>query len=195
MNIPSNDAILFRMPRRRRETLQALSKIFGLKNHTSKPQGPSQCGHRFQQTKFRVFANFVAEDSDSGRKDYFPSRSVELDVTDVLGRSALRVENPSILELRGNHLEGRKAGRTELQVISPISGDVLGSKEIRVSKNKESIVGMKVNVLTGLQLDVLSEKGGKKGIYTARTTFSKALTSQYQVKQSVSFIGFLFFLF
>ncbi|TRY70776.1 hypothetical protein TCAL_10024 [Tigriopus californicus] len=167
--------------RRRRETLQALSKIFGLKNnHTSKTQGPSQCGHRFQQTKFRVFANFVAEDSDSGRKDYFPSRSVELDVTDVLGQSALRVENPSILELRGNNLEGRKAGRTELQVISPITGDVLGTKEIRVSKNKESIVGMNVNVLTGLQLNVLSEKGGKKGIYTARTTFSKALTSQYQ---------------
>ena len=32
------------------------------------------CSPRYQQTKVKVFAEFLAEDPDSGRKEYFPSR-------------------------------------------------------------------------------------------------------------------------
>ena len=98
-----------------------------------------QCVNRFQQTQVnyasdaikgqvkeskiqlfsqvRVFARFIADDPNSGRKDFFPSRDSELDVTDLLlaGRS-IRVEDPRVVSLRGTTVEGQTPGRTEIQV-------------------------------------------------------------------------------
>ena len=63
-----------------------------------------------------MYARFVAEDPDSGRKDYFPSRNSELDITDLLVGRGLRVQNPGIVSLRGVTVEGQTPGRTEIQV-------------------------------------------------------------------------------
>ena len=58
----------------------------------------------------------MAEDSDSGRREYFPSRGFELDVTELLIGRGLRVSDPRIASLRGNILQGMSPGRAEVQV-------------------------------------------------------------------------------
>jgi hypothetical protein len=73
--------------------------------------------YRYQQTKVTVFAKFSAEDSDSGRREYFPARGYELDVTELLVGRGIRVADPRIATLRGNILQGLSPGRTEVQVI------------------------------------------------------------------------------
>ncbi len=76
--------------------------------------------NRYQQTSVSVYGSFSAEDPDSGRRDFFPSRSAELDLTDLLLRAgrpgALRVEESAVATLRGSTVEGRRPGRTEIQV-------------------------------------------------------------------------------
>ena len=74
------------------------------------------CNPRYQQTKVRVFAEFSAEDPDSGRKEYFPSRGVQLDVTELLIKRSLRVTNSRIATLRGNVIYGRAPGKTDIKV-------------------------------------------------------------------------------
>ena len=67
-----------------------------------------------------MFGSFSAEDADSGRRDFFPSRSAELDLTDLLLRAgrpgAVRVEDTAVANLRGSTVEGKAPGRTEVQV-------------------------------------------------------------------------------
>lgn len=64
-----------------------------------------------------VYSRFVAEDPDSGRKDYFPSRTSELDVTELIRKSGgLRVQDQEVVRIRGDKIEGRKPGKTEIQV-------------------------------------------------------------------------------
>lgn len=63
-----------------------------------------------------VFAKFLAEDPDSGRREYFPARGFELDVTELLLFRGIRVSDPKIASLRGNVLQGLAPGRAEVQV-------------------------------------------------------------------------------
>ena len=79
-------------------------------------QYSSTCNPRYQQTKVRVFAEFSAEDPDSGRKEYFPVRGTQLDVTDLLVGRSLRISNSRIATLRGNIIQGRLPGKTEIKV-------------------------------------------------------------------------------
>ena len=71
-----------------------------------------------------------------------------------------------------------------LQIISQITGEELGSQEIRVAKNKEAIRDMRVRVLSGLQLTMNADQAGgpDKRRWVAQTVFSNVLTSKYQVK-------------
>ena len=72
---------------------------------------------RYQQTPVRVFAKFLAQDSDSGRTEYFPSRSTELDVTELVMGHGLRISNSGVATLRdGNIVQGLNPGRTEIKV-------------------------------------------------------------------------------
>ena len=65
----------------------------------------------------RVFAKFLAQDSDSGRTEYFPSRSTELDVTELVMGHGLRISNSGVATLReGNIVQGLNPGRTEIKV-------------------------------------------------------------------------------
>ena len=79
-------------------------------------QYSSSCSPRYQQTKVRVFAEFSAEDPDSGRKEYFPVRGTQLDVTELLVGRSLRISNSRIATLRGNIIQGRLPGKTEVKV-------------------------------------------------------------------------------
>ena len=87
------------------------------KNKLKGGQHSDTCSPRYQQTKVRVFAEFLAEDPDSGRKEYFPSRSTQLDVTELVVKRSLRIVNSRIAILRGNILQGRSPGKTDIKVI------------------------------------------------------------------------------
>ncbi len=68
-----------------------------------------------------------------------------------------------------------------IQVVSPITGQEIGIREIKVAKNKETIREMKVRVLTGLNLKVQTDQIGQRGRYSVQTAYSQVLTSKYQV--------------
>ena len=63
--------------------------------------------------------------------------------------------------------------------MSPITGQEIGSREIRVAKNKESIRRMNVRLLTSMNLEVQA-KSQKQGQYHLQTGFSQLLSSKYQ---------------
>ncbi|CAH2086605.1 unnamed protein product [Euphydryas editha] len=68
----------------------------------------------------KVYARFLAKDHDSGRVSYFVSRRTWLKVTELV-LSLMRVSDPRIASLRDRVLQGRSTGRTEVQVLSPIT--------------------------------------------------------------------------
>lgn len=71
-----------------------------------------------------MYARFLAKDHDSGRVSYFVSRRTWLKVTELV-MSLMRVADLRIATLRGKVLQGRSTGRTEVQVLSPITGNHL----------------------------------------------------------------------
>nr|CAD7260300.1 unnamed protein product [Timema shepardi] len=125
-----------------------------------------------------VFARFLAKDHDSGSERYFVSRRTSLRVTDLV-LSLLRVSDPRIASLHGRILQGRGMGRTEVQVLSPITGRVIGAKEVRVGNDKVSISRLQVRVVSGLQLAITPDSAVENG-YIAETSVTRRLTAQYQ---------------
>ncbi|XP_069704788.1 transmembrane protein 132E [Periplaneta americana] len=136
------------------------------------------CRLRFQQSPVEVYARFLATDHDSGRVSYFVSRRTWLRVTDLV-LSLLRVSDPRIASLHGCILQGRSMGRTEVQVLSPITGRVIGAKEVRVGNDKVSITRLQVRVVSGLQLSIVPDNAVENG-YIAETSVTRKLTAQYQ---------------
>ena len=69
------------------------------------------------------------------------------------------------------------------QIISQITGEELGTREIRVAKNKETIRDMRVQILSGLRLTMHPDpiSGPNRKGWSAKTQFSNVLTSKYQV--------------
>jgi hypothetical protein len=65
--------------------------------------------------------------------------------------------------------------------VSPITGQEIGIREVKVAKNKETIREMKVRVLSGLNLKVQTDQVGQRGRYSVQTAYSQVLTSKYQV--------------
>lgn len=70
-------------------------------------------------------------------------------------------------------------GRTEVQVLSPITGRVMGAKEVRVGNDKVSLVRLVVNVVSGLQLSISPDSTVENG-FVAETSVTRKLTAQYQ---------------
>ncbi|KAJ9590650.1 hypothetical protein L9F63_016321, partial [Diploptera punctata] len=136
------------------------------------------CRLRFQQSPVEVYARFLATDHDSGRVSYFVNRRTWLRVTDLV-LSLLRVSDPRIASLHGCILQGRSMGRTEVQVLSPITGRVIGAKEVRVGNDKVSITRLQVRVVSGLQLSIVPDNAVENG-YVAETSVTRKLTAQYQ---------------
>lgn len=125
-----------------------------------------------------MFARFLATDQDSGRVSFLISRRTGLRVTDLV-QPLLRVADPKIATLRGRILQGRAMGRTDLQVLSPITGRVIGAKEIRVSSDRVTISRLAVRVVSGLQLNIAPDTAVDNG-YVAETSVTRQLTAQYQ---------------
>nr|XP_036226757.1 transmembrane protein 132C isoform X2 [Bactrocera oleae] len=136
------------------------------------------CKARYQQSPIEVFARFLAIDQNSGRISYFISRRTGLRVTDLV-QPLLRVSDPKIATLKGRILQGKSMGRTDIQVLSPITGRVIGTKEIRVGSDKVSLKKLIVRVISGLQLTISPDSTIDNG-YTAETSVTNKLTAQYQ---------------
>ena len=138
-----------------------------------------KCHERYQQSHVTVLARFLAEDPDSGRRDYYISRNSLLDVTDLTRRS-LRSSDPRVARLEGRKVQGASLGRTEIQVVSPLTGQVLGSTEVRVVKQRESVRGLRVRVVSGISL-AIRPGANADGTLVLSTTLGEQLTSKYQV--------------
>ncbi|KAH8396363.1 hypothetical protein KR222_009292, partial [Zaprionus bogoriensis] len=136
------------------------------------------CRARYQQSPVEVYAKFLAIDQNSGRISYFISRRTGLRVTDLV-QPLLRVADPKIASLKGRILQGKSMGRTDVQVLSPITGRVIGTKEIRVGSDKVNLSKLIVRVISGLQLTITPENAIENG-YLAETSVTHKLTAQYQ---------------
>ena len=66
------------------------------------------------------------------------------------------------------------------QVLSPITGRVIGAKEIRVGNDKVGLTKLSVQVVAGLQLNILPDSSIENG-YMAETSVTRKLTAKYQV--------------
>lgn len=99
-------------------------------------------------------------------------------VTDLV-QPLFRVADPKIATLRGRMLQGKSPGRTDIQVLSPITGRVIGTKEIRISTDKVQIKRLHVRVVSGLQLTITPDTAIENG-YIAETTVTRKLTAKYQ---------------
>lgn len=150
-------------------------------NSIDRNLSPANCRLRFQQSPVEVHARFLATDHDSGRVSYFVNRRTWLRVTDLVA-GMLRVSDPRIATLLQNKLvQGRGVGRTEVQVLSPITGRVIGAKEIRIGNDRVSVMRLSVRVVSGLQLSISPDTAIENG-YVAETSVTRRLTAQYQVK-------------
>ncbi len=65
-------------------------------------------------------------------------------------------------------------------MLSPITGRVIGAKEVRVVTDKVSVSRMLVRVVSGLQLSITADSAIENG-YVAETSVTRKLTAQYQV--------------
>ncbi|XP_048519028.1 transmembrane protein 132E-like [Dendroctonus ponderosae] len=136
------------------------------------------CRLRYQQTSVEVYAHFLATDHESGRVSYLVNRRTWLRVTELV-LPCLRVSDPRIASLHGKVLQGRSMGRAEVQVLSPVTSRVYGSREVRVVNEKVGVTKMAVRVVTGLQLNISPDTSVENG-YVAETSVTRKLTAQYQ---------------
>lgn len=65
-------------------------------------------------------------------------------------------------------------------MLSPITGRVIGAKEIRVGNDKVWLTKLAVQVVSGLQLNISPDTSAENG-YIAETSVTRKLTAQYQV--------------
>jgi hypothetical protein len=68
----------------------------------------------------------------------------------------------------------------DFQVVSPVTGRVLGTKEIRVLNERISISSMKVQVISGVQLSLFPDSDSDNQ-FVAETTMTSKLSAKYQV--------------
>lgn len=66
-------------------------------------------------------------------------------------------------------------------MLSPITGRVIGAKEVRVGNDKVGLTKLLVQVVSGLQLNISPDTATENG-YVAETSVTRKLTAQYQVR-------------
>ena len=69
----------------------------------------------FESKQDQKYFRFLAEDQDSGRREYLISRNTMLDVTD-LTLASVRVSNARVVSITGDILQGHSPGSVEVQV-------------------------------------------------------------------------------
>ncbi|CAL1535412.1 unnamed protein product [Lymnaea stagnalis] len=122
----------------------------------NKEQQASQtCRNKYQQSLVDVFARFTI--STPGESTiYYRNKKTFVRVTKLV-MDRLKVANPNIAKIVGNTVQGVSPGITEVQVISP-TGKLLGSKEVRVGKDKVGIERLMVRVISGMGIHISEDK-------------------------------------
>lgn len=147
----------------------------------------SSCRLKYQQSYVRIETRFLSTDFDSGRQSSLLNRKISFDVTPLV-LPFTRVKDARIAFLKGQVVEGLSPGKTVIQVVSPTTGKIMGSKELRVASDKETITQMEVRLVSGLQIqlepqEIESSYGSSSDVsdvWMARITLSNQLLSQYQ---------------
>lgn len=149
----------------------------------------SSCRLKYQQSYLTISAKFTATDSKNGRETYYVSRRASFNVDHLVG-PFIRIADPRIAYLYtsdSGHIivEGMSNGRTDIQIVSPITGTIIGKKEIKVTPEKESITRLEVSLVTGLNMNVTKlppiNVGGANTYYTVKlTTNLNYFTSKFQ---------------
>ncbi|XP_071011432.1 transmembrane protein 132D-like [Oncorhynchus clarkii lewisi] len=132
------------------------------------------CMLQYQHTVVRVLTPFVAEPSDpspdpiigglGGSLETFLGPDWQVDVTRLV-RYSLRVGDQSIARLHaGTVLQGRAAGTTTLQVMSPLSDSILAERMVRVLEDKVSVTELGVQLVSGLSLSLQLSPGRNMAI-------------------------------
>lgn len=158
------------------------------------------CRMRYQQAYIEAYARFHIADENSGREWSFINRKYAFRVTDLI-LPHLHLSDNRLAILRSNTVEGLNPGTVELKVLSPITGKQLASKKLRVTADQETMTGLQVRLLTGLQMQIKPEHsvldqasfGHSMGhlmgnslsnpqitVWSVRTNENSALTEQYQ---------------
>lgn len=137
------------------------------------------CRLRFQQTRVEVYTRFLSTDHNSGREASLLNRRHSLRITHLV-RNLIRVTDSKVLRIRGNQVEGVGVGRADVEIISPLTGSVIGSKEVRVSIDRESITHLEVRPVSGLKLQVEPFESNTHNVWTTTVHLNSKLTKQYQ---------------
>uniref|UniRef100_A0A4W5P0U4 Si:dkey-1d7.3 n=1 Tax=Hucho hucho TaxID=62062 RepID=A0A4W5P0U4_9TELE len=138
------------------------------------------CMLQYQHTVVRVLTPFVAEPSDpapdpmagkvGGALESFLGTDWQVDVTRLV-RYSFRVRDPAIARLQaGTLLQGRSAGTTTLQVMSPLSDSILAERMVRVLDDKVSVTELGVQLVSGLSLSLQLSSGSNRAIVAMATT-------------------------
>ncbi|CDQ75959.1 unnamed protein product [Oncorhynchus mykiss] len=138
------------------------------------------CMLQYQHTVVRVLTPFVAEPSDpapdpmagkvGGALESFLGTDWQVDVTRLV-RYSFRVRDPAIARLQaGTVLQGRAAGTTTLQVMSPLSESILAERMVRVLDDKVSVTELGVQLVSGLSLSLQLSPGSNRAIVAMATT-------------------------
>ena len=142
---------------------------------------PNNCRLRYQQTKVKVLTKFFTNDHESGRETYLSSRGNYFDITYLVSNN-IRILDPRILSFRSSDLilEGTSPGKTQVQVMSPITGRTLGSTEVKVATDRETITHLGIDLITGISLQMFPYSDFSDNIWAARVTTTDRFSSMYQ---------------
>ncbi|CAF90877.1 unnamed protein product, partial [Tetraodon nigroviridis] len=158
------------------------------------------CMLHYQSSPLRVLTPFIAQADGGASIAYFLGPDWQLnrfendekahwagrlllgwqvDVTHLVG-SALKVVDPDVLLVRDEGvLQGRAAGTTAVQVLSPLTSAVLAQTTIRVLDDRVSVTQLGVTLVSGLSLSLQLSPGSSRAII-ATTTMRQTITQPKQ---------------
>ncbi|RWS12003.1 transmembrane protein 132D-like protein [Dinothrombium tinctorium] len=136
------------------------------------------CRLRYQQANINVYTRFLSSDHNSGRESSLLNRRIGIEVTQLV-MPYLKVSDPKVAILRRNIVEGIASGKCDVQIVSPITGRIVGSTEIKVGNDKETISQLEVNLVAGLSLEVVPDDT-IPNVWIARSSITQTLNRQYQ---------------
>lgn len=122
-----------------------------ISKNSKRKNPPQNCVLKYQQSQIEVYARFIISSPGEGI-DYFRSKKTYVLVTNLVMKH-MRTENSNVARIYHNTLQGVSPGMTSIQVISP-TGEILGSKEVRVGKDKVDIERLMVRVISAMRIRI-----------------------------------------
>ncbi|XP_038656882.1 transmembrane protein 132C-like isoform X2 [Scyliorhinus canicula] len=112
------------------------------------------CSLRYQQATLWVLSHFAAAPTPAsgGPTEHMLGAGWQVDVTEMVA-PLVRVRDPGVARVKeGRTLVGLKPGVTAVQVLSPVSGSILGQQTVTIADDKVTITDMDVQLVTGIRL-------------------------------------------